>query len=92
MIYESRHLLYTDFTSSFCTVLSVLWIMTYFEISEGIDFSDNESRGVIVIGIPYAPTTNPRIELKKQFLTKQRIGIAKEELKKVNTNFIASMK
>ncbi|CAG9529565.1 unnamed protein product [Cercopithifilaria johnstoni] len=52
------------------------------KVSEGIDFSDNESRGVIVIGIPYAPTTNPRIELKKQFLTKQRIGVAKEELKK----------
>lgn len=56
----------------------------YFEVSEGIDFVDNESRGVIVVGVPYAPTTNPRIELKKQFLAKQRAGACKEELKKVS--------
>uniref|UniRef100_A0A0R3RHF6 Helicase ATP-binding domain-containing protein n=1 Tax=Elaeophora elaphi TaxID=1147741 RepID=A0A0R3RHF6_9BILA len=61
---------------------AILFAVCRAKVSEGIDFSDNESRGVIVIGIPYAPTTNPRIELKKQFLTKQRIGLAKEELKK----------
>ncbi|VBB30954.1 unnamed protein product [Acanthocheilonema viteae] len=61
---------------------AILFAVCRAKVSEGIDFSDNESRGVIVVGIPYAPTTNPRIELKKQFLTKQRIGIAKEELKK----------
>ncbi|VDK82424.1 unnamed protein product, partial [Onchocerca ochengi] len=52
------------------------------KVSEGIDFLDSESRGVIVIGVPYAPTTNPRTELKKQFLTKQRMSVPKEELKK----------
>lgn len=66
--------------------------MIYFEVSEGIDFLDSESRGVIVIGIPYAPATNPRIELKKQFLTKQRMGVAKEELKKVLQALLSSTK
>ncbi|VDN03436.1 unnamed protein product [Thelazia callipaeda] len=61
---------------------AVLFAVCRAKVSEGIDFSDNESRGVIVIGIPFAPTTNPRIELKKRFLTKQRIGVVKEELKK----------
>uniref|UniRef100_A0A0N5AIA1 Helicase ATP-binding domain-containing protein n=1 Tax=Syphacia muris TaxID=451379 RepID=A0A0N5AIA1_9BILA len=39
------------------------------KVSEGIDFADCESRAVIVIGIPYAPITDPRVELKRQFLS-----------------------
>uniref|UniRef100_A0A915PZR5 Helicase ATP-binding domain-containing protein n=1 Tax=Setaria digitata TaxID=48799 RepID=A0A915PZR5_9BILA len=67
---------------------AILFAVCRAKVSEGIDFLDNESRGVIVVGIPYAPTTNPRIELKKQFLTKQRTGVAKEELKKASAIFI----
>ncbi|VDO35541.1 unnamed protein product [Onchocerca flexuosa] len=62
---------------------AILFAVCRAKVSEGIDFLDSESRGVIVIGVPYAPTTNPRIELKKQFLTKQRMSVPKEELKKL---------
>ncbi|XP_015113040.1 Fanconi anemia group J protein homolog [Diachasma alloeum] len=34
------------------------------KVAEGIDFSDNEARAVITIGIPYAIRTDPSVELK----------------------------
>ncbi|VDM11006.1 unnamed protein product [Wuchereria bancrofti] len=61
---------------------AILFAVCRAKVSEGIDFLDSESRGVIVIGIPYAPTMDPRIELKRQFLTKQRMAVAKQELRK----------
>uniref|UniRef100_A0A1I8F0W0 Helicase ATP-binding domain-containing protein n=1 Tax=Wuchereria bancrofti TaxID=6293 RepID=A0A1I8F0W0_WUCBA len=61
---------------------AILFAVCRAKVSEGIDFLDSESRGVIVIGIPYAPTMDPRTELKRQFLTKQRMAVAKQELRK----------
>uniref|UniRef100_A0A8L7T331 Helicase ATP-binding domain-containing protein n=1 Tax=Brugia malayi TaxID=6279 RepID=A0A8L7T331_BRUMA len=61
---------------------AILFAVCRAKVSEGIDFLDSESRGVIVIGIPYAPTMDPRIELKRQFLTKQRMVVVKQELRK----------
>lgn len=40
-------------------------------ISEGLDFSDNAARCVIVIGIPYPQMTDPRVILKKDFLDRK---------------------
>lgn len=37
-------------------------------ISEGLDFSDNAARCVIIVGIPYPQMTDPRVILKKEFL------------------------
>ena len=37
-------------------------------ISEGLDFSDNAARCVIVVGIPYPQMTDPRVMLKQNFL------------------------
>ncbi|VDK59317.1 unnamed protein product [Anisakis simplex] len=37
------------------------------KISEGLDLSDSESRAVVMIGLPFAPTRDPRIKLKKEF-------------------------
>ena len=34
------------------------------KISEGLDFSDNAARTVIVVGIPYAQLNEPRLVLK----------------------------
>ena len=31
------------------------------QVSEGIDFSDDEGRAVIIAGIPYAPLTDPKV-------------------------------
>lgn len=38
------------------------------KLSEGIDFSDDAARCVIVIGIPYPPLSDPRIIMKKHYL------------------------
>lgn len=40
-------------------------------ISEGLDFSDNAARCVIVVGIPYPQMTDPRIVLKKDYLERK---------------------
>ena len=40
-------------------------------ISEGLDFSDNAARCVIVIGIPYPMMTDPKVILKKDFLDRK---------------------
>ena len=40
-------------------------------ISEGLDFSDNAARCVIVIGIPYPQMTDPKVILKKDFLDRK---------------------
>lgn len=40
-------------------------------ISEGLDFSDNAARCVIVIGIPYPQMTDPKVILKKDYLDRK---------------------
>ncbi|CDW84129.1 regulator of telomere elongation helicase 1 [Stylonychia lemnae] len=40
-------------------------------ISEGLDFSDNAARCVIVVGIPYPLYTDPKVILKRNYLDKK---------------------
>ena len=46
--------------------------------SEGIDFSDEKGRAVIICGIPYPAARDPKVLLKKKFLddliSKQNMG------------------
>ena len=37
-------------------------------ISEGLDFSDNAARCVIIVGIPFPQMTDPKVILKKEYL------------------------
>ena len=37
-------------------------------ISEGLDFSDNAARCVIVVGIPFPRMVDPKVILKKDYL------------------------
>ncbi|VDN52578.1 unnamed protein product [Dracunculus medinensis] len=53
---------------------AVLFAVCRGKVSEGIDFADNESRGVVVVGIPFAPVNDARVELKKQFLAQSNAG------------------
>ena len=41
------------------------------KVAEGLDFSDDNGRAVLVLGLPYPPFTDPCIELKRQFLDDQ---------------------
>ena len=40
-------------------------------ISEGLDFSDKAARCVIMIGIPYPQISDPKVILKKDYLTRK---------------------
>ena len=44
------------------------------KMSEGIDFSNDNGRGVIITGLPYPPYKDPRVILKKQFLDEIRLA------------------
>ena len=37
-------------------------------ISEGLDFSDNAARCVIIVGIPFPQISDPKVILKKEYL------------------------
>ena len=37
-------------------------------LSEGLDFSDNAARCVIIVGIPFPQMTDPKVILKKEYL------------------------
>ncbi|KAL4481081.1 hypothetical protein ABPG72_015036 [Tetrahymena utriculariae] len=41
------------------------------KITEGIDFSDESARAVILIGLPYPPLKNINIQVKKDYLNQQ---------------------
>jgi hypothetical protein len=40
------------------------------KISEGIDFSNEMSRAVVITGLPFPPAFDPKVKLKKEFLDK----------------------
>lgn len=42
------------------------------KISEGLDFSDDAARSVILVGIPYPMTLDPKTILKKHYLDLSR--------------------
>jgi len=38
-----------------------------FQASEGIDFADSQARGVVMVGIPFPSSKDPKVQLKKAF-------------------------
>ena len=40
-------------------------------ISEGLDFSDNAARCVVIVGIPYPQVGDARVVLKKDYLDRK---------------------
>jgi len=38
------------------------------KISEGIDFTDNMSRAVVITGLPFPPAFDPKVKLKREYL------------------------
>uniref|UniRef100_A0A0N5CD99 Helicase ATP-binding domain-containing protein n=1 Tax=Strongyloides papillosus TaxID=174720 RepID=A0A0N5CD99_STREA len=47
---------------------AILFAVCRGKMSEGIDFKDSQSRGVIIIGIPFPPLKEPKVILKKIYL------------------------
>jgi regulator of telomere elongation helicase 1 len=42
------------------------------KVSEGLDFSNENCRAVIITGIPYCAAFDPRVQLKKSYLDDMR--------------------
>ena len=42
------------------------------KVSEGLDFADANGRAVIITGLPFPPSQDPKVILKKQFLDEQK--------------------
>lgn len=42
------------------------------KVSEGLDFADINGRAVIITGLPYPPFKDPKVILKKKYLTENR--------------------
>ncbi|GKY99980.1 hypothetical protein MPSEU_000951500 [Mayamaea pseudoterrestris] len=42
------------------------------KISEGIDFANEQSRAVVITGLPFPPTHDPKIKMKKEYLDASR--------------------
>ncbi|CBN78974.1 conserved unknown protein [Ectocarpus siliculosus] len=49
------------------------------KVSEGMDFSDGRARCVVVTGIPYAPAMDPKVVLKKKYMSESLLppGVAR---------------
>lgn len=56
---------------------SILFGVFRGKISEGINFSDEACRAVIIIGIPYPPHNDPKITLKRNLLEHQQVNDGK---------------
>ena len=44
------------------------------KVSEGLDFSDDNGRAVIITGIPYSPARDPHVLAKQQYLNNKVSG------------------
>ncbi|CAJ2661268.1 unnamed protein product [Trifolium pratense] len=41
------------------------------KVSEGLDFADHSGRAVVVTGLPFATSTDPKVRLKREYLDQQ---------------------
>nr|XP_047125665.1 regulator of telomere elongation helicase 1 isoform X2 [Hydra vulgaris]XP_047125666.1 regulator of telomere elongation helicase 1 isoform X2 [Hydra vulgaris] len=45
------------------------------KVSEGLDFSDANGRGVVITGLPFPPSFDPRVILKQQYLDEHKSNV-----------------
>ena len=44
----------------------------FHQVSEGLDFADNNGRAVVITGLPFPPMMDPKVILKMKFLDEAR--------------------
>ena len=52
---------------------SCLFAVCRGKVAEGIDFSDDMARAVVLTGIPFPNLYDPRVKLKKEYIDSRRI-------------------
>jgi len=50
------------------------------KVAEGLDFADDNGRAVLIMGLPYPPLKDARVELKRQFLDDEMKKAGKSSL------------
>ena len=53
---------------------AVLFAVCRGKLAEGVDLSDEKSRGVILVGIPYSYPNDPLVAMKMEYLDRVKIG------------------
>lgn len=53
-------------------IFNWIWKLVFEQVSEGLDFADNNGRAVIITGLPFPPRMDPKVVLKMQFLDESR--------------------
>ena len=49
----------------------------FMQASEGIDFADNQARGVVLVGIPFPNNVDTQVTMKKKFNETHQSSISK---------------
>ena len=48
-----------------------MFAVTRGKISEGMDFCDDTCRGIVLVGVPYPPTKDKKVEAMRSFCDSQ---------------------
>ncbi|XP_074378910.1 regulator of telomere elongation helicase 1 homolog isoform X2 [Apium graveolens] len=54
---------------------SVFFAVCRGKVSEGLDFADHAGRAVVVLGMPFATLTDPKVRLKREFLDEKALAV-----------------
>ena len=58
-----------DYEKATLTTGAILFMIMRGKLAEGIDFHDHLCRAIVVVGIPFSPLNDPRLEAKRRFLS-----------------------
>ncbi|WOG99221.1 hypothetical protein DCAR_0518569 [Daucus carota subsp. sativus] len=54
---------------------SIFFAVCRGKVSEGLDFADHAGRAVVVLGMPFATLTDPKVRLKREFLDEKALAV-----------------
>lgn len=78
---------FNQFLSNYQTKGAIFFGVTSGKLSEGIDFTDEMARMVMIIGVPFPSIKDLRIEGKKEYLDKIKSEKKKQKVEKANSLF-----
>ncbi|KAK4468362.1 hypothetical protein MN116_008154 [Schistosoma mekongi] len=76
--------IFNEYRSIACSensVGAILFAVMRGRVSEGLDLADNAGRGVVILGLPYAPIHDPRVLLKMAYLDEQCVKLKSNSIK-----------
>ncbi|CAN8067046.1 unnamed protein product [Agarophyton chilense] len=65
---------------------SILLAVCRGKVSEGIDFSDEYGRAVVITGLPYPSALDPKVVLKREFVDREAVSSGKHPIQLTTKN------